>query len=248
MSLSGKVILITGASRGIGRATAERVAAEGASVVVNYNSDSKAAEEIVSKIGADRALAVQADVSQISDIEKLVSATVEKFGKIDVVIPNAAVMDMRDLAHVTEADYDRHFNLNVKGALFLAQKAVLHMPSSGGGRVIFMSTGVCSFSLVSPGYLLYAATKGAVDQMVRVLSKDLASRGITVNAVAPGPTGTDMFFQGKSEQLLETLRRQNPFGRFGEPDEIARVVAFVAGEESKWVSGQTIRVNGALMV
>lgn len=255
MSLAGKVILITGASRGIGRATAERVAAEGASVVVNYNSDSKAADEVVSKIGADRALAVQADASKISDIEKLVDAAVARFGRIDVVIPNAGIMDMRTLAQATEADYDRHFNLNVKGALFLVQKAVPHMPSSsssggggGGGRVIFMSTGVCTFSLVSPGYLLYAATKGAVDQMVRVLAKDLAPKGITVNAVAPGPTGTDMFLQGKSEQLLDTLRKQNPFGRFGEPEEIASVVAFVAGEESKWISGQTIRVNGGLMV
>jgi 3-oxoacyl-[acyl-carrier protein] reductase len=162
-------------------------------------------------------------------------------------------MDMRDLAHTTEADYDRHFNLNVKGALFLVQKAVPHMPPPSsstlpGGRVIFMSTGICTFSLVSPGYLLYAATKGAVDQLVRVLAKDLATKGITVNAVAPGPTGTDMFFEGKSEQLLDGLRKQNPFGRFGEPDEIARVVAFLAGEGSKWVSGQTIRVNGGLMV
>ncbi|KAK3309818.1 uncharacterized protein B0T15DRAFT_506557 [Chaetomium strumarium] len=252
MSLSGKVILITGASRGIGRAIAERVAAEGASVVVNYNSSSKAADEVVSKIGADRALAVQADASKISEIEKLVDAAVAKFGKIDVVIPNAAIQDMLDLAHVTEADYDRHFNLNVKGALFLVQRAVPHMPapsgSGGGGRVIFLSTGVCTFSLVSPGYLLYAATKGAVDQMVRVLAKDLAPRGITVNAVAPGPTATDMFLAPKTEQQLDALRKQNPFGRFGEPDEIASVVAFVAGEGSKWVSGQTIRVNGAHMV
>ncbi|KAK4249448.1 hypothetical protein C7999DRAFT_30034 [Corynascus novoguineensis] len=247
MSLSGKVVLITGASKGIGRATAERVAAEGASVVINYLSDSRAAGELVAKIGADRALAVQADVSRIPDIERLVVAAVDKFGKIDIVMPNTAVMGMYDLAHATEAAFEEHFALNVKGPLLLVQKVVPHMPPNGG-RVIFVSTGLNTATSVAPGYLLYVATKGAVDQLVRALSKDLASRGITVNAVAPGPTGTELFYRGKSEQLLETLRKGSPFGRFGEPDEIASVVAFLAGEDSKWVSGQVLRVNGANMV
>ncbi|KAL2168909.1 hypothetical protein VTG60DRAFT_6744 [Thermothelomyces hinnuleus] len=246
MSLRGKVALITGASKGIGRATAERLAAEGASVVINYLSSSEAADELVAKIGADRALAVQADASKIPDIEKLVAAAVEKFGKIDIVMPNAGIMEMYDLARTTEAAFDRHFDLNVKGALFLVQKAVPHIPP--GGRVIFVSTGINSTTNLAPTYLLYVATKGAVDQMVRALSKDLASKGITVNAVAPGPTGTELFYKGKSEQLLEVMRKASPFGRFGEPDEIASVVAFLAGEDSRWVSGQVLRVNGANMV
>ncbi|KAK4129104.1 NAD(P)-binding protein [Parathielavia appendiculata] len=246
MSLSGKVAIVTGASKGIGRATAERLAADGASVVINYLSDSKAADEVVSKIGADRALAVQADASKVPDIEKLVAAAVEKFGRIDIVVPNAGVMGMHDLAHTTEADFDRHFNLNVKGPLFLVQKAVPHMPP--GGRVIFVSTGLNTSTNVTPAYLLYVATKGAVDQMVRALSKDLASKGINVNAVAPGPTGTELFYRGKSEQLLGMLKKQSPFNRFGEPEEIAGVVAFLAGEDSKWVSGQVLRANGANMV
>ncbi|KAJ4297366.1 hypothetical protein N0V88_004284 [Collariella sp. IMI 366227] len=241
-------IFIFGASKGIGRATAECVAAEGASVVINYLSDSKAADEIVSNIGADRALAVQADASKIPDIEKLVAAAVDRFGKIDVVMPNAGIMGMHNLAHTTPADFDRHFNLNVKGPLFLVQKAVPHMPPSGGGRVIFVSTGLNTATGVSPGYMLYVATKGAVDQMVRALAKDLGNKGITVNAVAPGPTGTELFYQGKSEQLLEMLRKQSPFGRFGGPEEVASVVKFLAGEDSKWVSGQILRVNGANMV
>ncbi|KAK4031625.1 hypothetical protein C8A01DRAFT_41930 [Parachaetomium inaequale] len=248
MSLQGKVILITGGSKGIGRATAERVAADGASVVINYLSDSKAADEVVAKIGADRALAVQADASKIPDIEKLVAAAVDKFGKIDVVMPNAGIMGMHDLAHATEAAFDAHFNLNVKGPLFLVQKVVPHMPTTGSGRVIFVSTGLNTATGVLPAHLLYVATKGAVDQMVRALSKDLAPKGITVNAVAPGPTGTDLFYHGKSEQVLEMLRKQSPFGRFGEPEEIAGVAAFLAGEDSKWVSGQVLRVNGANMV
>jgi 3-oxoacyl-[acyl-carrier protein] reductase len=157
-------------------------------------------------------------------------------------------MHLHDLAHTTEAAFDLHFNLNVKGPLFLVQRAVPHMPTTGGGRVIFVSTGLNTATGVLPAHLLYVATKGAVDQMVRALSKDLASKGITVNAVAPGPTGTDLFYDGKSEQVLEMLRRQSPFGRFGEPEEIAGVAAFLAGEESKWVSGQVLRVNGANMV
>ncbi|KAK4098559.1 NAD(P)-binding protein [Parathielavia hyrcaniae] len=221
MSFAGKVAIVTGASKGIGRATAERLAADGASVVINYLSDSKAADEVVSKIGAERALAVQADASKIPDIEKLVAATVERFGRIDIVMPNAGVMSMHDLAHTTEADFDRLFHLNVKGPLFLVQKAVPHMRP--GGRVVFVSTGLNTSTGVTPAYLLYVATKGAVDQMVRVLSKDLGVRGINVNAVAPGPTGTELFYHGKSEQLLEMLR-------------------------NKWVSGQILRANGANMV
>ncbi|AEO70636.1 b3284cac-e1f4-43de-a7de-22c70bf3d0b2 [Thermothielavioides terrestris] len=246
MSLSGKVALITGGSKGIGRAVAQRLAADGASVVINFKSDSKAADELVAEIGADRALAVQADVSKLDDIEKLVNAAVARFGKIDIVMPNAGVMAMVPLANLTEAEFDRHFNLNVKGALFLVQKAVAHVPA--GGRIIFVSTGLARQSAVAPGYLVYAATKGAIEQLVRVLSKDLGAKGITVNAVAPGPTGTELFYQGKSEQLLQTIRGWSPFNRIGEPAEIAGVVAFLAGEDSRWVSGQVIGANGAMMV
>ncbi|KAK0730931.1 hypothetical protein B0H67DRAFT_478288 [Lasiosphaeris hirsuta] len=254
MSLAGKVFIITGASRGIGKAIAERVASDGASVVINYLSNSQAADEVVAKIGSDRALAVQADASKISDIEKLVSATVNKFSKIDVVIPNGAwhpssgIMPMRDLAGSTEADFDQVFDLNVKGPLFLAQKAVPHMPTDGTGRVILVSTGLNTSTSVAPGYLLYVASKGAVDQLTRVLSKDLGKKNITVNAIAPGPTGTDLFFEGKSEQLLSAIRSQSPLNRLGTPEEIADVAAFMAGDGSRWVSGQTIRVNGANMV
>ncbi|KAK3335880.1 hypothetical protein B0T19DRAFT_395690 [Cercophora scortea] len=246
MSLAGKVFIITGASRGIGKAVAQRVAADGASVVINYFSGKASADAVVEEIGADRALAVQADASKIADIEKLVAATVEKFGKIDVVMPNAAIMAMRDLEHSTEADFDNHFNLNVKGALFLVQKSVPHMQP--GGRVIFVSTGVNTWTNVMPTYLLYAATKAAVEQFTRILAKDLGKKGINVNCVAPGPTGTDLFFEGKSEQALNMISSQSPFQRIGTPEEIASVVAFLSGEDSKWVSGQTIRVNGANQV
>ncbi len=181
--LTGKVAVITGASKGIGRAVARRFAAEGASVVINYNSDSKAAEGLVSEIGADRALAVQADVSKVSEAEKLVDATIQKFGKIDIVMPNAGLMQQKPLEQMTEVDFDNHFNLNVKGAIFLVQKAVPHIPA--GGRVIFVSTGVTTWTTITPGYLLYAATKSAIDQFTRVLSKDLAKRASTSTPSLP---------------------------------------------------------------
>ncbi|KAJ5577630.1 uncharacterized protein N7459_006594 [Penicillium hispanicum] len=244
MSLTGKVALITGSSKGIGKATALRLASEGASLAINYLSDSAAANSLVEQIGTDRALAVQADVSNLSDLDRLVDATVAKFGKIDIVIPNAGYLPMKNLERTTEADFDKTYNLLVKGPFFLAQKAVKHIPS--GGRIIFVSTGVTAFSSVAPAYLLYASAKGAIEQMTRIMAKDLAPKGILVNAVAPGPTSTELFLEGKSEQVLKTIAGFSPFNRIGEPDEIASATAFLCGKDSSWMSGQILRVNGGM--
>ncbi|KAF5678182.1 3-oxoacyl-reductase [Fusarium denticulatum] len=193
MSFDGKVVLVTGGSKGIGKAVVERVVADGASVVINYSSDSKPAEELVSKIGSDKALAFKADVSNIAEIEKLVQATVEKFGKIDCVMANAACAPMNDLESTTEEGFDKAFNLNSgRGTTNNHQKAVKHMPRDG--RVILVSSGVLHQSQVAPRYLLYASSKGSIEQMTRILAKDLGPKGITVNAIAPGPTATEMFF------------------------------------------------------
>jgi 3-oxoacyl-[acyl-carrier protein] reductase len=246
MSLQGKVILITGASKGIGKASAERVAKEGASVVINYNNDAASADALVQSIGNDRAIAVQADVSKISDIARLVEAAVTKFGRIDVIMANAALMLMRTTEDTTEKDFDEMFDLNVKGPYFLVQKAIPHMPP--GSRVILVSTSVCHFSQVQPNYLLYAATKGAIEQMTRVMAKGLALKSITVNAVGPGPTGTELFFRGKTDGLVNTIKGMSPFGRLGQPEEIAGMVSFLAGSDSSWVAGQTLLVNGATTV
>ena len=151
---------------------------------------------------------------------------------------------MKDVANTTEADFDATFNLNVKGPYFLVQKAAPHMKE--GSHIILLSTTLCAASTVAPPYTLYCATKGAIEQMTRLFSKDLARKGISVNAVAPGPTGTDLFLKGKSEQMLNAIAGANPHGRIGVPEEIADAVVFLGGEGSRWVTGQVLRVNGGM--
>lgn len=246
MSLQDKVILITGASNGIGKACAQRLYQEGARIVVNYRSDASSANALVDSFGADRAIAVQADAANTADLDRLVQAAVDKFGRIDTIVANAGLMLMRDVEDTTEDDFAKSFDLNVKGPYFLAQKAVPHMPS--GSHIIFISTGVCHHSSVSPKYLLYAATKGAIEQMTRVMAKGLAAKGIIVNAVAPGPTATELFYKGKPEGLINTIKSWSPFNRLGEPEDIANTVKFLASGDSAWVVGQTVLVNGGIMV
>ncbi|GAD93500.1 hypothetical protein CHGG_02131 [Paecilomyces variotii No. 5] len=240
--LAGKVAIVTGASRGIGKAIALQLGSLGANVVVNYASSSSAAEEVVEKIGKDRAISVKADTSKISEIEKLVATTIQKFGKVDILIPNAGSMPMRDLAHTTEEDFDGAIALNVKGPYFLAQKVAPHMQS--GSHIIFISTSLCVASGVAPGYLLYNTTKGAIEQMTRVMCKDLGPKGIYVNAIAPGPTGTDLYYKGKPEAILQAVANSHPQKRIATVDEIAENVVFLAA--SRWVSGQVVRVNGGM--
>ncbi|KAL3462126.1 hypothetical protein BJX64DRAFT_259683 [Aspergillus heterothallicus] len=245
--LSGKVALVTGASRGIGRATALALAKDGASVVVNYISSSTAADQVVAEIGSDRAIAVQADVSKSEDIARLVKETVDRFGKIDILVLNAGLLWQKgDLLSIKEEDFDALFAANVKGPLLTVQAAVPHIPD--GGRVMLFSTSLAAFSMVTPNYLLYTASKGAVEQMTRVLAKDLGRRGVTVNTIAPGPIGTDAYYVGKTEQMVQMQSNIAPQGRLGKPEEVANVVTFIASEESQWVNGQTIRINGGMTV
>ena len=225
-SLAGKVALITGGTKGIGRATAQLLAKNGATIAVNYSSDSASADSLVSELGADKCLAIQGDAGDVASCEAMVKSTVDKFGKIDVLIPNAGVLMMKNLEATTEADFDTSHRLNVKGPYFLAQKAVPFMPE--GSHIIFLSTSLCTASTVSPGYLLYNSTKGAVEQMTRVMAKDLAPKGIRVNAIAPGPTATELFLKGKPEPLLKTIAGFSPFNRIGEPDEIAQGMLWLA--------------------
>lgn len=246
LPLSGKVALITGGSKGIGASTALELSSQGAKVVINYASDSKPAEELVQKIGAENAIAIKADAGDVQEIERLVQETVQKWGKIDILHCNAASMIMRDVASTTEADFDNLYRVNVKGPYFLVQKALPYL--APGSHVILTSTSLNAASTVAPGYLLYCSTKGAIEQMTRILAKDLARKGISVNAIAPGPTATELFFKGKNQQTLDLIASYNPYNRLGTPEDIAKAIGFLAGEKSAWVNGQILRVNGGMTV
>ncbi|PYI16564.1 putative short chain dehydrogenase/ reductase [Aspergillus violaceofuscus CBS 115571] len=227
----GKVALVTGASRGIGRATALALANKGASVVMNYISSSVAAEDVVLQIGADRAIAVQADVSRRKKISCLTKATVDRFGKIDTLILNTGLLwQQGDLASVTETAFNTLSTANGKGPLFTIQEAAPFIPD--GGRVRLFSTSLAAFSMVTPNSLLHTASKGAIEQMTRVLAKDLGKRQITVNTIAPGPIGTDAYFVGKTEQMVQMQSNIAPAGRLGTLEEVANVVTFIASDES----------------
>ncbi|KAF2994042.1 hypothetical protein E8E13_000580 [Curvularia kusanoi] len=245
MSLTGKVALVTGASKGIGAATALHLSSLGAKVVINYSTDSVPADALVSKIGSQNAIAIKADVGVVQEIERLVKETVDTWGKIDILVANAAVLQMKDLESTSEKDWDDTFQVNVKGPYFLAQKAAPHMPV--GSSVIFLSTSLCNLSSVMPSYLLYVSSKGAIEQMTRVIAKDLGRRGITVNAIAPGPTGTELFLRGKSDEVIKTMAAMNPVGRLGMPEDIAKAIAAVV-EKGQWINGQILRVNGGMTV
>ncbi|WP_433938027.1 SDR family oxidoreductase [Paenibacillus lautus] len=243
--LSGKVAIVTGATRGIGREIAERLAENGAKVVVNYASSPAKAEEVVGRIkqGGGEARAIQANISQVAEIERLFRETIEAYGGIDILVNNAGIMTTKPIAAITEEDFDQHFAINVKGTYFAIQQAFHHMNS--GGRIINFSTSVAG--QMFPTYSVYAGTKGAVEQFTRQLAKEFGPKGITINAVAPGPINTELFTVGKSEEQIAGIVSMNSFGRLGEPDDIAGVVLFLASEESKWITGQTLRVNGGFV-
>ncbi|MFH5186904.1 SDR family oxidoreductase [Paenibacillus sp. TAB 01] len=242
IDLKGKTAIVTGASRGIGRTLAEDLARSGAKVIVNYSSSPVPAEEVVESIrrqGGD-ALAIQADVGRIADIERLFQQSIEAFGRVDILVNNAGLMVTKPLANVTEEDFDKLFTVNVKGTYFTCQQAMRYMENNG--RIINFSTSV--LGVMFPAYSLYAGSKGAVEQFTRQLAKEFGPKGITINAVAPGPVNTELFNNGKTEEQIEGIRRMNSFGRLGETEDISGVVTFLASDAAQWITGQTIRVNG----
>ena len=243
--LSGKTALVTGSSRGIGRAIAERLSRDGAAVAVNYISNAKGAEETAAEIkaaGGD-AIALQADVSKLEDIHRLFDQTIEHYGRLDILINNAGIRISKNVADIDETEYDRLFNINVKGTFFACQQAARRL--SDGGRIINISSAVTRMMLA--GYSIYAASKGAVDQITRVLAKELGGRHITVNAVAPGPVDTELFRDGKSDEQIQQMAQMAALGRVGEVQDIADAVAFLASDDARWITGQSIHVNGGFV-
>ena len=243
-SLAGKVAIVTGASRGIGRAIALRLSEEGASVVVNYARGSEQAKEVVSAIeGAGcKALAVQADVSKTAEIRDLFDRTLETYSQVDILVNNAGVILYKPVAEVTEAEFDNLFAINVKGTFFACQEAAKRM--ADGGRIVNFSSSTTAMLL--PTYGAYVATKGAVEQLTRSLAKELGDRQITVNVISPDPTDTELFTVGKTAEEIQKFTKMIALGRLGEVEDIADVIAFLCSEQARWITGQNIRVNGGI--
>ncbi|KAL9711375.1 hypothetical protein Ac2012v2_005921 [Leucoagaricus gongylophorus] len=248
-SLLGKVAVVTGSSRSIGAATAKALGAAGANVVVNYASNASAAEGVVHDIkatGQGDAIAVKADVSTVEGGKSLVDAAVAKWGRLDVLVLIAGIMGSKPIADVSEDFFDEHIQTNVKAPLFTVKHALQHLGQ--GGRIVFISTSLTRFTSILPNALSYVASKGAIEQISRVLAKDLGGRGITVNTISPGPVDTPLFTAGKPQQVIDFIAKQNPNNRLGLPEDIAPAIAFVASPAAQWVNGQNICVNGGFTV
>lgn len=242
MSKQQKVAIVTGASRGIGRAIALKLAEESFTVIVNYAGSAEKARAVVTDIEAagGRAQAVQADISDAAAVERLFATTLGRFGRLDVVVHNAGIMEM---GHITTDNLDvldRALSVNLRGSWLVMARAAEVLEK--GGRIIALSSSVLAKSF--PGYGAYIASKAGVEGLVRVLANELRGREITVNAIAPGPVGTELFLAGKSEEQVAHIAGMAPLERLGSPDDIAGAVAFLAGPDGGWVNAQILRANG----
>lgn len=237
--------IVTGGSRGIGAAVARRLAKDGISVVVNYGHDKGGADAVVAEIesGGGQAIAVQADLGSRSGAGTLFDAAEKTYGGVDVLVNNGGSMPLRRIADADDDYFEQLVALNLGGVFRGMREAARRMRD--GGRVISFSSSVVG--LYQPTYGVYAATKAAIEAMTHILAKELGSRRITVNAVAPGPVETALFTHGKTDAEMAAIAQMNPFGRLGQPDDIATVVSFLAGRDSGWVNGQTIRANGGVI-
>jgi len=236
------VALVTGASRGIGHAIALRLARDGFDIVVNYAGNAAKAQETVAAIEwlGRKAVAIQADVADADAVARLFDGAKQAFGRLDVVVNSAGVMPMATISPDKLADFDRVIATNLRGSFLVLGHAAQHL--TAGGRIIALSTSVIAKSF--PGYGPYIASKAGTEGLVHVLANELRGRGITVNAIAPGPVGTELFLNGKTEEQVAQIAKQAPLERIGTPDEIANAVAFLAGPDGAWVNSQVVRVNG----
>ncbi|KAF9965498.1 hypothetical protein BGZ70_004723 [Mortierella alpina] len=273
MSSSRRVAIITGSSRGIGRSIALRLARDGFNVVINYHSNAAKAQEVVDEIATlptgghstpVQATAVQGDIGHVEQGQHLLDATLAAFGRLDIVVLNAGWLVFQSIQDMTEASYLEAFNTNVKGPMFFSKIAQPHLAQAqdkahalktggspvGGSRIITISTSLTTLSMVQGDHMLYSASKGALEQVTRTLAKDKAfgGSGITVNSIPPGPVDTEGFRAPLDDAHIAFFQSLHPQGRLGETEDVAGVVSFLASNDSKWVNGQTIRVNGGMGV
>lgn len=243
-SLQGKVALVTGSSRGIGATIAKDLAAAGASVVVNYAGSREAADEVVAGITASggQAIAVQADVSKSDQVKNLFDSAFARFGKLDILVNNAGIILYKKIADISDKEFDRLIDINVKGVFYSLREAATRL--ADGGRIVnFSST---TTRLMLPTYGAYVATKGAVEQMTRAFAKEMGARQITVNTISPGPVNTELFMTGKSEEDVKRMGSMAALGRIAEPEDISRAVLFLVSDQASFISGQNLGANGGL--
>lgn len=240
-----RAAIVTGASRGIGAAIAKRLAAEGFAIAINFAGNAAAADEVRQSIEdrGGKAILFKADVSDPVAVARLFAATEAAFGTIDVVVNNAGIMKLAAIADTDDALFDGHVAVNLKGSFNVLREAAKRVRD--GARIVSLSSSVVG--LYFPGYAVYAATKAGVEAMTRVLVKELRGRNVTVNAIAPGPTGTALFLDGKPQSVVDELKHLSPLERIGLPEDIANAVAFLAGPDGAWVNGQVLRVNGGVI-
>ncbi|UCI32242.1 SDR family oxidoreductase [Mesorhizobium sp. B4-1-4] len=244
MSKTGKVALITGSSRGIGAELALHLAMNGFKIVVNYAGSAGPAREVADKIAASggEAIVAQADVANPAAVIAMFDAAENAFGGVDVVVNCAGILKLAKIADLDDKTFDQTIAINLKGTFNVCREAAKRLRV--GGRIINFSSSVIGARL--PTYGVYIATKAAVEGLTQVLAQEMRGRGISVNAIAPGPVATDLFLSGKSPELIDHMAKMNPLERLGQPQDIARVVGFLAGPEGGWINGQTIRANGGM--
>jgi 3-oxoacyl-[acyl-carrier protein] reductase len=244
VNLKGKTAIVTGASRGIGATIAIKLAEAGANVVINYNGSKSKAKEVAERIESlnGKAVILQADVSKIAEAEKLFDVAIQHFGKVDILINNAGIMKNNLIQNATDEDFNQHFEINVRGVFNMLKQASTKLAENGS--IINLSS--TTTKLMMPTYGLYSASKSAVEQMSRVFAKEIGMKGINVNSVLPGTTNTELFKEGKSEELISNLASMTAFKRIGEPEDIAKTVLFLASDNAKWITGQNIATNGGL--
>ncbi len=245
MASQKKAVIVTGSSKGIGAAVAQRLAADGLAVVINYSSGAEAADALVSKIEAagGTAVAIKADVSDPAAVAALFEQTEQSFGGVDVLVNNAGIMRLAPLAETSDELFDQTIAINLKGVFNGMREAAKRLREDG--RIVSFSSSVVG--LYQPTYAAYAATKAGIEAMSHVLSKELGKKKITVNVIAPGPVATDLFLKDKTDDDINPVIGRTPLARLGEPEDIARAISFLVGPDGGWINGQVLRANGGII-